>query len=825
MRISEIFGGAEEGRGINAHPNPKNKNLGGETSKKGLAVIISAILVISAIAVMPAIASDWPQFQVNETNIGRTTDSAPIEYENAENLWNKYTQSGSGCGIDTVPIVVGNYVYVVATSKLFKFNKATDNEEWNTTVDTTAGFQLSTPAYGNGRGTGTETIFVANNKHRKLYAINATSGAERWNVSVPTGSSYAQLNTPVTYYNNSTAEFIFFGDWNGNNKYYCYNVTANTTTTNNTKVWERASTSSSGYYWAGAAVIGDYLVYGDDGGNLTSVYRCNGTTEDELDTGSGRIRSSITWNVSAGNANYGHIFFTNRSGNHITRIGFNKSTGEFNSSDRWSHSIGYSTSTPAVYNGRVYVGQGGFGNNGKLYCLDGSDGSEEWCFTPNGGVQSSPALSIQNSGVNVYIYFTTNCEDGRVYCLDKNGNERWHYETNEAGTSGGYVLQGVAISDGRVFFGNDGGYLYGIKEPAKKSERVHIYNFDIGAGTDKWAFKYQNNSRPPGACNVPNEEFNATEYTNIEADDGSSTFNQTTTANYYAAHRFNISIEEYVANVTEMRINWKGKGQHGNTSADHNGSYLYIWNGTGYEELDNQTNVAADVEYSLHGKITSGITYYVSSSGKNVTILVMAKNAHAGTNKSKLWTDYVELRVHTNVSRYDFRTGAGTDKWAFGKQVGNSPGPDDPSTEFSSTSYDKIEKDDNDRQENVTDANNYYAAHRFNVSIIEDASDIRKINVTWIGKGWHDSATNGAKLYIYNFTSTAYEQLASTTSNQEDISLTNEKTSIISSYINANNVTILVNQTSAQIYDEEEGVYRRSHIKTDYVKLELHIGD
>jgi len=56
MRRSGIFEGAGEGRGINAHPNQKNKNLGGETSKKQLAVIVSAILAISVIAVMPAIA-------------------------------------------------------------------------------------------------------------------------------------------------------------------------------------------------------------------------------------------------------------------------------------------------------------------------------------------------------------------------------------------------------------------------------------------------------------------------------------------------------------------------------------------------------------------------------------------------------------------------------------------------------------------------------------------------------------------------------------------------------------------------------------------------
>jgi outer membrane protein assembly factor BamB len=793
-----------------------------------LAFIVSPILLVLA---MPAMALDWQQFQKDEVNSGWTNDSAPIQYVDLahEKVWNVSTQAGSGCGIDTVPIVVGDYVYVVATSKLFKFNKATVNEVWNATIDTTAGFQLSTPAYGNGRGTGTETIFVANN-HGGLYAINATSGAKRWNVTVCAGNK--QLNTPVTYYNNSDIELIFLGDWNGDKKYYCYNVTANATTTNNTKVWDRASTSTGGYYWAGAAVIGNHLVYGDDKSNVTCVYAKNGTFADDVNVSAlwdnfnaKEIRSSITWNETGETPNYGHIYFTSKGG-YCYALGFNKSTGEFNTSDKWRNNIGYSTSTPAVYNGRVYVGQGPFGNNGKLYCLYESSGNEVWNFTPNGGVQSSPALSIQGS--DVYIYFTTNCQNGRAYCVrdkksDNTPEERWYYETEQAGTSGGYILQGVAISDGRVFFGNDGGYIYGIKNVTKKTERVHVYNFDSGAGTDKWAFKYQNNSKPPTTCDVPSEEFNATEYTNIKADDDSSTFNQTDTADYYATHRFNISIEEYVANVTEMRVNWKGKGLHGNTSSDHNGSYLYIWNGTAYKELDHQTDVPSDTEYSLHGKITTGISDYVSSSGsgKNVTILVMAKNAHDGTDASKLWTNYVELRVHTNVSRYDFRTGAGTDKWAFRNETSATLSVSEPNIEFTTAQYYKINRSDNTRQEDQTSQNGYYAAHRFNISILEDTSVIRKINVTWEGIGDHQTSTDGAKLYIYNFTSTAYEQLASTTESTEQ-TLTGEKTSSISSYINSGNVTVLVNQTSAQT--EELGEKKYSRIWTDYVKLELHIG-
>ena len=39
------------------------------------------------------------------------------------------------------------------------------------------------------------------------------------------------------------------------------------------------------------------------------------------------------------------------------KVGFNPDTGQFLDSG-WATSIGFSTSTPVVYNGRVYVGHG-----------------------------------------------------------------------------------------------------------------------------------------------------------------------------------------------------------------------------------------------------------------------------------------------------------------------------------------------------------------------------------------------------------------------------------------------------------------------------------
>jgi outer membrane protein assembly factor BamB len=609
-------------------------------NKKGFTLFLSAILMITTMAAI-ASASGWQQFRTDEANAGRTADSAPIT---APNNWSQHTANHSGglagaYGIDTVPIVVGDYVYVLASNNtgayLFKYYKngtTVSSGTWPAAVGS-SGFQLSTPAYGN------NTIFVLNSQSGYLYAINAASGAGRWNVDV-CGSN----GCPITYYNDSTdgeKGRLFFGDLS--NSYFSYYD-------NGTQDWAYSGAGSN--YWAGCAVIGDYIVFGNDSRYVTSLnWTNNGAYVDSLYVGSGRIRSSVAWNVSAADSNYGHVFFTNRSGNHLSKIGFNKSTGgsyegHFNSSDWDSYDIRYSTSTPVVYKGRVYVGGGNFSTgNYALLCLNESDLTHIWDFTPNGAVQSSPAISTwYDNGTNneVYIYFTTNHADGRLYCLkDYAGNtaarEQWHYQPPADKLN--YTLQGAAISGGYVFFGNDWGYLFGLSNWTR-------YDFNTARARESpkkaWAFKYQVGNSP--GAGDPSEEFNATEYANIRFDDTVYASNQTTTDGYYAAHRFNFSIDDNEESwITKINVTWNGKGYRDAQGGSDDGATLYIRNFTSaaYELLQNSGNTYAEV--TLTGEKTSSISSYINAG--NVTILVKQNSPHGLAGVSHIETDYVKLVV------------------------------------------------------------------------------------------------------------------------------------------------------------------------------------
>jgi len=395
---------------------------------------------------------DWHQFQRDEVNSGRTNESAPVN--NAAKAWKQFTHTDSWgmAGVDVTPIVAdGNAFVIDARAYAWAFDAESGEEIWNQPLSCEGWqFQLATPAYGDGN-----VFFATNDGH--VYALNATTGMVLWNTRIAETSD--QLATPVTCADGK----VYVGSYksgNGANDagvYYCLD------SSNGNLVWSRTSTTGKGYYWSGAAVIGDYLVYGDLASVLTSVYRDNGTLVDEINittdvpfnhSDAGAIKSSVTYSNSS-------VYFTSEGG-YAWRIGFDENSGQFIATEGWSKDIGYSSSTPVVHEGHVYVGTGSWSVTGKLYCLNASDGSEEWSFEPNGGIKASPVISIQ--GDDLYIYFTTNCANGSVYCIDENGNELWNFTNEEAGASGGYILQGVAISDGYVYFGNDGGYVYGLKE-------------------------------------------------------------------------------------------------------------------------------------------------------------------------------------------------------------------------------------------------------------------------------------------------------------------------------------------------------------------------
>ena len=401
---------------------------------------LTALLIASILAAPAAMAADWGAFQKDKHNTGLTSDKAPITNPYGNGIsWEKSFAFGGWSGFDEAPVVVGDTVYVVgADNKVRAMNKTTGVLKWETPTSG-GGFLLGNMGAGDG------TIFVPTSDG-KIFGINDATGVVEWSAT-----ESGQMNTPVVYDDHK----IYFGDSGGNNAYYCYSD-------DGTEIWQRTSTSGSGYYWAGAATIGDYLVYGDDAGHLTSVYKASGNTVEEMDVSAefgvtaNEIRSSICYVEDLD-----RIYFTSKGG-YIYALGMNDD-GTFDTIDKHHEEVGYSTSTPAVHNNKVYVGAGGVSGGGNgLSCLDADLTNVDWHFAAAAGaVQSSPAITTayDDGDGEVYIYFTTNTNVGKVYCVNESGVEQWSW--GESGKTS-YTLCGVAISDGWIFYGTDSKYVFGF---------------------------------------------------------------------------------------------------------------------------------------------------------------------------------------------------------------------------------------------------------------------------------------------------------------------------------------------------------------------------
>ena len=409
---------------------------------------------------------DWTSFQ-GDNNLGLSGHRAPIS--DADLLWTvDLGSSVMGTGLDSAILCADGKIFAVNwAGEVYAIDNATGDVLWSVksiAPRTALGFELSTPAYDDG------VLYVALNRNTSdngfsVHAIDCDEGMVLWSER-DFGTGNAQPNTPIEY----SDGMIYLGIWPPNGSagtYYCLNAT------DGSLIWSRPSSTGGGYYWAGAAIVGDNLVYGDFRGNVSSVDKRTGETVEEISLSAvfrvpvGGICSSIAYSPETG-----RIYLTDRGG-YCYALGYDSVTGHFDTSSKWATEIGLSTCTPAVYGGKVYVGTGAIleGDPGSgFYCLRESDGDILWKYADAtegsdaafGIIQSSAVISTyyDNGDDEVYVYFTTNVLYGSVYCLDGNGGLMWRFIPSDEQCE--YVLQGVVVHEGKVYYGNDQGILFAL---------------------------------------------------------------------------------------------------------------------------------------------------------------------------------------------------------------------------------------------------------------------------------------------------------------------------------------------------------------------------
>ncbi|WP_305063814.1 outer membrane protein assembly factor BamB family protein [Methanococcoides sp.] len=403
--------------------------------------LVQAIEVKPETPIEVLLNSDWSQFQ-NSNDRNGVTDDYGLSESSVSLKWSADEFNGN---IDVTPVVVEDMVYVIANSGVvYAYDKNDGTPVWHRETGDATDLQSSIPAYGDGN------LFVAT-KSGNLYAFNSTIGTPQWEVHVTDDS----FECPVTYHDHRIYVADGIAQGVGTKYYYCYDDMG-------TKLWSYAIPDSAGFIWNGASIVGDYIMFSTHEGKLISLDRKAGTLVDEVSldsnvsseisfakTDPGIFRSSLVYQD-------GYVYTSSERGQsmgYVWKVGFDAVTGTF-SNQGWCSDQIFSTSTPAIHDGKVYVGQGEHGYPGELICLDDNTGTELWSYSVPNGVKSSPVVSTYYD--KPCIYFTSAMMDGSLYCLDGDGELIWEYNAPDTD----YVLQGAAISDGKVYFGTNGGYLY-----------------------------------------------------------------------------------------------------------------------------------------------------------------------------------------------------------------------------------------------------------------------------------------------------------------------------------------------------------------------------
>ena len=279
-----------------------------------------------------------------------------------------------------------------------------------------------------------------------------------------------QINTPIT----TDGTYLYFGTWSGNSAQPYYQVKISDSS------YKTFTPGANGFYWAGAAVVGDYVYFGSDGGKLywrsVSDFAATGGTVDLPAVNSnaaGNVRSSIMVDGTK-------IYFTSQypSGSSFGNFYcFNAGSGE--PTLAWGANIqatysgttysGNCTSTPVIAaSGNIYVGfYSGFTAGGLMKITAPTSGTVGTAslITVSGAAFTQPVQCtpvVYTSGNYDYFYFNTNSGTGAGYCFrvsktGTNASQRWKTDNDT------YALGGMAICNGYAVFGNDYNHLYIVK--------------------------------------------------------------------------------------------------------------------------------------------------------------------------------------------------------------------------------------------------------------------------------------------------------------------------------------------------------------------------
>lgn len=404
----------------------------------------------------PDYDSDWTGFG---NGGGTTLVGVPTPSESAEQKWavdlkkpgEYYVSAGD-------PMIVNGDIYVTSSTELIRIDGDTGEvlDRVSTGGKTT---YFSRPVYADG-------VIIIPSDDGSIAAFTADTLTCVWRTAAleapSTGGRY-QANSTLTVVNGCViagfeAGAGAFGTASAG-ALVCVRISDGKVMWVNTSVKEGDSTGE-GYYWAGAAVSGDEIVIGDDGGKVQLIDASTGDVLSSVQVGM-PCRSTI---VAAGTEDGDEVFLAvGQSPATLFKIVREGDTLRIAGQVEFGSS---STSTPAVADGVVYVGGLNSSYNGILAVIDlgTMTVSDTFVTDARGEVKSSPLVSVQGDGT--YVYFTANSRPGGVYRYSLSTGEATLLFTPDTAQQNYCTASVIADAEGNLYYTNDSGHLFCISAAA-----------------------------------------------------------------------------------------------------------------------------------------------------------------------------------------------------------------------------------------------------------------------------------------------------------------------------------------------------------------------
>ena len=409
-------------------------------SVSGLILVGLVLLVLynaSAFPFRPSVISnsssspgEWSMFRHDLSNSGVATPGAVPPQGKVQWIFT------TGAEIDSSPVVSGNTVYVGSRDgKLYALDATTGAKRWEYQ---TGSWIESTPAVVGG------SVYFGSNDGF-LYALDAATGTKRWAVK----TQYAIMSSPAV------ADGIVYVGTDDNS---VIAVDAK----KGTKIWEFGTSGMV----KSSPVVANGLVYVGSGTDYAYILNAR--------TGKATLNFKTYYPVGSSPLVVDRtVFFITSSGTlfavddsarnwpleHELRPiwmqiwAYNLAPAPpLESGLLWGIALGKSgsritslSSSPALAGDGMYVGVAS-----NLVSIDLKSRKEQWSFSTQGVVSSSPAISNNT----VYV----GSEDGHLYAVNAfTGEEFWDFPTGAA------ITASPAVANGTVYIGSHDFNLYAIK--------------------------------------------------------------------------------------------------------------------------------------------------------------------------------------------------------------------------------------------------------------------------------------------------------------------------------------------------------------------------